>query len=297
MVWQSSHLAAVPLEEPDRTPHAAQGARTFLVPDKNGVLEPHVPSMCALRLVREAAWDSPATCTTAHTLLAGACEVVPLGTVHHGPAHRDMLRARDGCLPTMQVMRRWRPKVTRRVIPALPCIFCGGAEQDTGHMRITCEWDQAVARSKVEEFTADLPLAGKAMEFMSSKEHRCKWTESLVPGVLPGDFRRLFAMVRAASSRDPAKAKLFLEALILLGEDGCARRNHRITRIMQLPPGDLRKATCSFLRGDTPFCPPAGRVWQLPPWNPFDGLPGDLGGLSSGTFACAAGILVVHCAL
>ena len=31
-----------------------------------------------------------------------------------------------------------------------------------------------------------------------------------------------------------------------------------------------------FVRGDTPFCPPAGRVKQLPPWNPFDGLPGNL---------------------
>ena len=29
-------------------------------------------------------------------------------------------------------------------------------------------------------------------------------------------------------------------------------------------------------RQDTPFCPPAGRVRQLPPWNPFDRLPGGL---------------------
>ena len=28
--------------------------------------------------------------------------------------------------------------------------------------------------------------------------------------------------------------------------------------------------------GDTPFCPAAGRVQQQPPWNPFDGLPGNL---------------------
>ena len=41
---------------------------------------------------------------------------------------------------------------------------------------------------------------------------------------------------------------------------------------MQLPPEDRRKATYAFLRGDTPLCPPAGRVRQLPPWNPFDGL-------------------------
>ena len=32
----------------------------------------------------------------------------------------------------------------------------------------------------------------------------------------------------------------------------------------------------AFLRGDTPFCPPAGRVRRHPPWNPFDGLPNDL---------------------
>ena len=31
-----------------------------------------------------------------------------------------------------------------------------------------------------------------------------------------------------------------------------------------------------FLGGDTPFCPLAGRVRQLPPWKPFNGLPGDL---------------------
>ena len=28
--------------------------------------------------------------------------------------------------------------------------------------------------------------------------------------------------------------------------------------------------------GGTPFCPPAGRVQQQPPWNPLDGLPGNL---------------------
>ena len=66
----------------------------------------------------------------------------------------------------MQIMRRWRQKVTRKVIPALHCIFCGGPEEDTGHMRITCERDEVVARplcAKVEEFTLDLPLADRAM--------------------------------------------------------------------------------------------------------------------------------------
>ena len=170
----------------------------------------------------------------------------------------------------MQVMQRWRQKVTRRGIPALPCIFFGGPEEDTGHLRILCERDEAVARllcAKVEEFTVDLPLGDRAVDFMSWKEHGCKWTESLMAGVVPGELKRLFATVRAASSRGPAKAELVLEDMIQTGEDGYARRNHRLTRIMQLPPGDRRKATYAFLRGDTPFCPPAGRVRQLPPWN------------------------------
>ena len=55
-----------------------------------------------------------------------------------------------------------------------------------------------------------------------------------------------------------------------------AWRNHRPTQIMQLPMQDWRKAVYAFLRGDTPFCLPAGRVRQVPPWNPYDGLPGNL---------------------
>ena len=82
--------------------------------------------------------------------------------------------------------------------------------------------------------------------------------------------------MRAASSRGPAKAKLFLEDMIQIGEDGYARRNHRLTHIMQLPMRDRRKAVYAALRGDTPFCPSAGRVRQLPLWNPFDGLPSNL---------------------
>ena len=39
---------------------------------------------------------------------------------------------------------------------------------------------------------------------------------------------------------------------------------------------DRRKAVYAVLRGDSPFCPPAGRVRQLPPWNPYDRLPGTL---------------------
>ena len=86
-----------------------------------------------------------------------------------------MLRARDGRLPAMQVMQQWRQKITRTVIPALPCIFRGGPEEDTGHLRILCERDEArLLCVKVEEFTADPPLAEKAMEFMSWKEHGCR---------------------------------------------------------------------------------------------------------------------------
>ena len=55
MVRQSSHLAALPLEEPDFVAaHAkappvhlllAKQHATLLVPREDGVLEPHVPSM------------------------------------------------------------------------------------------------------------------------------------------------------------------------------------------------------------------------------------------------------------
>ena len=146
-------------------------------------------------------------------------------------------------------------------------------------MGILCERDKAVARllcGKVEEFTADLPLTDKAMEFISWKEHGCRWTESLMTGVVPRELKRLFAAVRTASSRGSAKAKLFLEDMIQIGEDGYTRRSHPLTHIMQPPMSDWRKAVYAFLRGDTPFYPPAGRVRQLPPWNPFDGLSGSL---------------------
>ena len=29
-------------------------------------------------------------------------------------------------------------------------------------------------------------------------------------------------------------------------------------------------------KGDTPLCPPAGKVREIPPWNPYDGLPDHL---------------------
>ena len=89
---------------------------------------------------------------------------------------------------------------------------------------------------------------------------------------------------RQAALRDGAgcliegtgKGQAVLEDMSLLGEDGCAQRNHRLIRIMQLPPEDRRGATYSFLRGDTPLCLRAGRVRQPSPWKPFDGLMGDL---------------------
>ena len=129
---------------------------------------------------------------------------------------------------------------------------------------------------RVEEFTAELPLTDRAVEFVAWREHGCRWAESLMAGVVPGDLKRLFAAVRAASSRGPAKARLFVEDMVQIGEDVYARRNHRLTQIMQLPMQDRRRAVYAFLRGDTPFCPPAGRILQRPPWNPFVGLPGDL---------------------
>ena len=67
-----------------------------------------------------------------------------------------------------------------------------------------------------------------------------------------------------------------MEDMLQVGEDVYARRNHQLTQIMQLPMQDRRRAVYVFLRGEPPFCPPAGRVRQHPPWNPFDGLPNAL---------------------
>ena len=289
VVRQSSHLAAVPLEEPDFAAAHAKASPVhlllpkehaiLLVPRDDGELEPHVPTMQPFQQVRTMAWRSLAAHTRAHTPLAGACEAVPLGAVHHGPTHRNLLRTRDGRLSTMQVMRRWRQKLTRAAVPAHPCIFCGEPEEDIGHMRLLCARDEEVVQllcGRVEEFTAELPLTDRAREFLPWKEHGCRWTESLMAGVVPGDLKRLFATVRAASSRGPAKANLFVEDMIQIGEDVYARRHHWLTQIMQLPMQDRRKAVYAFLRGDTPFCPAAGRVQQQPPCNPFDGLTGNL---------------------
>ena len=160
--------------------HLPKEHAILLVPRDEGELEPHVPTMQALQQVREMEWRSLAARTRAHTPLAGAYEAVPLGTVQHGPTHGNLLRARDGRLSTMQVMRRWRQKLTSTVIPAHPCIFCGGGEEDIGHMRLLCARDEEVARllcGRVEEFTTELPLMDRAMEFLAWKEHGCRWTD------------------------------------------------------------------------------------------------------------------------
>ena len=309
VVRHSSHLAAVPPEAPDSAAARAMALPVHVILPKehaillvlggDGELEPRVPSMQALQLVREMEWRSLAARTRAHTPLASACQTVPLGAVHHGPTHRNMLRARDGHLSTMQVMRRWRQKLTRVAIPAHPCIFCGGPEEDIGHMRLLCARDQEVARllcRRVEEFTAELPLTDRALEFVAWREHGCRWTESVMAGVVPGDLKRLFAAVRAVSSRGPVKAKLFVEDMVQVGEDVYARRNHRLTQIMQLPMQDQRRAVYAFLRGDTPFCPgregPTASAMEpvrRPPQQPAGDLP-------EGTAACAVGAQVVHSA-
>ena len=118
MVRQSSHLAAVLLEELDCAAAYTTAPPVHLllpkedttlpVPNEGGVLESDVRSMRALQQVKEVVWDSLAVRTRDHTPLAGACEVVPMRKAHHGPTHRDLLRTRDGHHPTMQVMRRWR---------------------------------------------------------------------------------------------------------------------------------------------------------------------------------------------
>ena len=122
-------------------------------------------------------------------------------------------------------------------------------------------------------FTAELPLTDTTVNLLAWREHGCRWMASLMAGVIPGDLKRQFAAVRAGSFQGTAKAKLFVEDMIQVGEDVYARRNHRLTQIMQLPMQNCRRAVYAFLRSDIPFCPPAGRVQRRSPWNPFDGLP------------------------
>ena len=46
---------------------------------------------------------------------------------------------------------------------------------------------------------------------------------------------------------EPAKAKLFVEVMVHVGEDINARRNHQLSQIMQLPMQDRRRAVYAFL--------------------------------------------------
>ena len=136
VVRQSSHLAAVPVEEAHSAAARAMAPRVhlvlpkehavLLVPGDDGELALRVPSMEALQHVRETEWRSLAARTRAHTPLDSACEALPLGALHHGPTHNNLLRARDGRLSTMQLMRRWRRKLTRVAIPAHPVSSVGG---------------------------------------------------------------------------------------------------------------------------------------------------------------------------
>ena len=77
LVRQSSHLAAVPLEEPDFAAAHAKAPpvhlllpkehATLLVPRDDGELEPHVPTMEAPQQVKEMEWRSLAVRARAHT--------------------------------------------------------------------------------------------------------------------------------------------------------------------------------------------------------------------------------------
>ena len=77
-------------------------------------------------------------------------------------------------------------------------------------MLLLCARDEEVARllrRRVVEFTAELPLTDRAVEFLAKREHGCRWAESLMAGVVPGDLKRQFAAVRAASSPGPCQGQ------------------------------------------------------------------------------------------
>ena len=45
------------------------------------------------------------------------------------------------------------------------------------YMRLLCAWDEVVAGllcRRVEEFTAELPLTDRAVEFVACREHGCR---------------------------------------------------------------------------------------------------------------------------
>ena len=87
---------------------------------------------------------------------------------------------------------------------------------------------------------------------------------SLMARFVPGELHQLFAVERGTLPRGPARAKLFLDNMMLLGEGMYACGNGRLAGIMQPPPGDPRRVAYCFLRGDMPLCPPAGTSGQLP---------------------------------
>ena len=187
--------------------------------------------------------------TSAYRPLATVFEAVTLGAVHHGPTHKNQPRARDGRPSTMQLMRRWRRKMLPTVIVAHWFIFCAGPEEDTAHMRILCARHEAVTRlvyESVKKVTTELPLADGAVVFLAWKETGCRWAAFLMIAVVAGEIQRLCAAVRAVLYRGRAMAKLFLEDMIHISEDVYARRNHRITYIMQLPMHDQRNAVLHF---------------------------------------------------
>ena len=82
----------------------------LLVPRRDGMLQPHAPSMQALQQVREMEVHSLAAHTRAHPPGAAASEAVPLRTVHHGPTNGDLLRALDKLVPHILCTRMKRPQ-------------------------------------------------------------------------------------------------------------------------------------------------------------------------------------------
>ena len=134
VVRQSSHLA-VPMEELDFAPAHMKAPpvhlmlpkdhATLLVPRDDGELEPHVPSMQALRQIKEEEWRSLAARTRAHTPLAGACEAVPL--------RRCTMALHTGTC-------------CGRVMAAYPpCKSCGG-----GSKKSAARWSRRIPVSYVE---------------------------------------------------------------------------------------------------------------------------------------------------
>ena len=96
VVRKSSHLAVVPLEEPDFVAAHAKAPPVhlllpkdhaiLLVPRDDGVLKPHVPSMQALQQVRKMEWCSLAARTRARTPSAVARVMLHVTcTVPHNP--------------------------------------------------------------------------------------------------------------------------------------------------------------------------------------------------------------------